>query len=181
MRRKLLSLLLCICLFSFLTGFVPDPRAGEPAGRGAGTPEPLGILYRKQPAELVNSEGDVLIEGNTFLLYLSPSDAAARPALQKWIEDFNREREEDQEAFIRDQTRDVYTQFENGLSLAYSRTETFIPVRADSAVLSFAVAEDTYLGGAHGYRSYQSFNIDPLTGKALSFSDIITDTEELPD
>lgn len=167
MMKKLLPILLCLSMILPLTGFVPASK--------------LALVCRKQPVKLVNSSGDVLFEGNYLRLSVSRSDAAVYPALKQWAEDFNAEQEMDMKAFVKAQSRDVYTQFENGSAIMYSRSETFIPVRADSTVVSFALADDTYLGGAHGYRSFKGVNIDPSTGGSLSFSDIIADTESLPE
>ena len=167
MMKKLLPILLCLSMILPLTGFMPASK--------------LALICRKQPVKLVNGSGDILFEGNYFRLSVSPSDAAAYPALKQWAENFNAEQETDLKTFVKEQSRDVYTQFENGSVLQYSRIETFVPVRADSAVVSFALADDTYLGGAHGYRSFKGVNIDPSTGEPLSFSDIIADTESLPE
>ena len=54
-------------------------------------------------------------------------------------------------------------------------------IRSDTAIFSFARTVATYMGGAHENRIRYGFTFDTKTGKVLTVSDYVTDTDLLED
>lgn len=48
-------------------------------------------------------------------------------------------------------------------------------------MFSFVITNYTYLAGAHGYTDYSNYNFDPVTGEEIQFTDVVKDTDKLPD
>ena len=66
-----------------------------------------------------------------------------------------------------------------GETAAYSHTVELAVHRADDAVFSVVMKEDSYMGGAHPYLEYTGSSFDARTGESLSLSDVVADREAL--
>lgn len=65
----------------------------------------------------------------------------------------------------------------SGMNLEYSLTAD--PVRSDDRIVSLAVEEYSYLGGAHPNSYIVGYNLNPLTGEELSLRDVAADYDQL--
>lgn len=76
------------------------------------------------------------------------------------------------------QAEDAISMYAEGYdygSLYYSEKTTVL--RADNAVFSFQVYEESYSGGAHGYYCVGGYNYDATTGKKLNWKDFFNCTD----
>ncbi|MBR1692489.1 MAG: DUF3298 domain-containing protein [Lachnospiraceae bacterium] len=136
----------------------------------------IRYTLENQPCEL--ADGDtVLMYGNYYQVTLSDADRKAYPALQKHIEESNADEEKELVELLEQSEADALEMMNSGWGIAFEESREFIPVRADENVFSYAMAYDSYYGGAHGFRNYQGFNLDAKTGEAISFSDVVKKTD----
>lgn len=69
---------------------------------------------------------------------------------------------------------------DNGFGMAeWNYTVLMDVVRNDSQIFSLDVSTNSYVGGAHDYTLYVSYNVDAATGERLKLSDIVTDYDAL--
>lgn len=94
-------------------------------------------------------------------------------------EDFSGAKVENYETLIEDAREDYNSRDEEGKNFfyGYSSVEKAELARSDSAVVSFRMYYNDYMGGAHGMYAYGGKTYDTQSGKSLELADILTDAE----
>lgn len=102
-------------------------------------------------------------------------------ALDAALDNYNREIRMDQEAMLRYTLRPAAEQMtgEGSLEL-YSLADVYV-TRSDNRVLAFYEAMTQYTGVIGEQQFRRTFNVDAKTGKKLTFADVFTDVNNLPD
>lgn len=93
-----------------------------------------------------------------------------KDALEKWSADYKSGYESEMKQYISEaveQAKDMGEDF-----YAYSLDYSAEAVRLDNRIASIAIAEDSYLGGAHGYSYLYGVTFDTKTGKEITFEDL---------
>ena len=141
---------------------------------------PLSVVCTDYAWELTleNDEGEDMVYD---IHYITPGVTdEAYPALQKSLDQFAQQQREALRNDILLQSQDLYLAFtgEMGswITNYYCKNE-MITDRADSAVLSFAFAEESYYGGAHGSHLFTGYTLDSKTGEEIRFSELVRDRE----
>lgn len=76
---------------------------------------------------------------------------------------------------------EVYGSFGTEYFRPYEYQKTVLPQRMDSRLVSFAVQNYEYLGGAHGGTYFESRTFDSVSGKELALADVVNDLSQLSD
>ena len=140
----------------------------------------LDFTYTNHPMTLMNGDTKYAI-GNYYTVELEKGVKEKYENLQKVLDDYNLEGEYYIEDFFRTSTDEIKEIFDSGWGLAYEKDRYLYPVRADGRVFSFVMGEYTYLAGAHGVMNFGSYNYDPVTGEEIQFSDVVKNTDNLPE
>ncbi len=169
--RKILLAVFCCILFVVLSAC------------GSKTDDPLiSYSYQKHPISIKDySNGDELITGNYFSVTLDEESAKSYPKLQSVIDGFNSGEESRLKEEIRTHLNDIIDIREQGFDGEGEVYMDYYPKRADGAAFSSAIVEYSFYGGAHGITQYYSYNYDPKTGDNIALSDVVKDTDSLPD
>ena len=141
--------------------------------------EDITWTYRSHPIELRDRD-DLLANGYYVTVELSEESAASYPALSSAIDDFDRAAEEDMTSYLFSSEEEIRELKNEGMTVNYEEDRFLYPLRSDSRVFSFIVENYSYMGGAHGTTSYTGFNFDPEKGQKIAFSDVVKETEGLP-
>ena len=141
----------------------------------------ISYSFCSQPVELQDAQGQVLSTANYYVLELAPEAARSYPALEDWFLSYNEAAAQSAENDIGEFAAEAYDMFANGWNAPFDTEKILIPVRSDAQAFSLIEETYTYLGGAHGYTSFHSVNIDPSTGENLLFGDYFNDLDKLPD
>ncbi|MGO4971867.1 DUF3298 domain-containing protein [[Clostridium] aminophilum] len=70
---------------------------------------------------------------------------------------------------------------QDGFFNSFENENRVTPVRADSGCLTVVRENYSFLGGAHGFSETTAYTFDATTGKRLKLSDIMKDTEKIPE
>lgn len=114
-------------------------------------------------------------------LTLSEEDAKNFPKLKKALDEVNNASVAAAEVTM-DALLDASQYFkgdEYNPMYLFSDSKIFVQ-RADSCLLSYLEELNYYTGGVHSNYAYIGVNYDPETGKELSLTDVLTNTEKLP-
>lgn len=102
-------------------------------------------------------------------------------ALDAALDAYNREIRMDQEAMLKYTLRPAAEQMTGDGSLElYSLADVYV-TRSDDRVVSFYEAMTQYTGLIPEQQFRRTFNFDVKTGKKLTFADVFTDVNDLPD
>ena len=153
-----------------------DDEAGEEADLDA----PIYYNYQNNPYSFVADDKELAI-GNYYTIELEESDKENFPELQNRLDELNDEAKEEIVTFFTDSEDEIQEMIKSGWFLAYELDHNYTPARADGRVFSYCLLQYLYLAGAHGVTSYKTYNIDPVTGKDISFSSVVENTKDLPD
>ncbi|WP_029320211.1 hypothetical protein [Butyrivibrio sp. AE3004] len=141
---------------------------------------PIDFTYQNHPMTLMNNETRYA-SGNYYTVQLEKSDLEKYPKLQKKLDELNESGEKMLNDLFTSNTDEINEMFSQGCQLAYEFDHNLYPVRADGKVFSFVIENYTYLAGAHGYADYSNYNFDPSTGQEIAFSEVVKNTEDLPE
>lgn len=141
---------------------------------------PIAYTFQNHPCVMMDGEQQ-LIQGNYYTLKLDQSDRETWPRLQALFDAYGEQAQKGITEFMTKSEPEVREMFSTGWGIGYEEDHTIFPVRSDSRVVSFYESIYVYLAGAHGYASYDSYNYDPSTGKDILFTDVVKDTEALPE
>ena len=134
-------------------------------------------------SKYTDGEGYVYFQcfGNHILC--TPESGSSHPELAKTLKRIS----DDEEAFFADEIskyeRDAFEYEEEARAAGadgyyYSYADDVLK-RADDKCVSIVRVMKGYLGGAHPDYYYETYNVDPSTGKDIIMSDVITDQEKL--
>ena len=121
------------------------------------------------------------------LITLSEEDAAKYPKLSEALARMNLSRVESfQENFTRLSEDAGYYREQMGpeqcsIMFPLFDKDYFSVARADERVLSLRSDYSGYGGGAHGYYAAGGYNLDTATGKILTWEDVFTDVNRIPE
>lgn len=126
---------------------------------------------------------NVLMSGSYAKAYLADECKVAYPELEKSLEAFNKQQEEEYlktyEEYL-NEAKSWYEEAEDKESFAQYSLEKKIDItRADDVFLCIRVNESDYMGGAHGSYGSGGYNFDSVSGKELNLKDVIPDIEAL--
>ena len=155
-------------------------KRSEKGGNDTENLDKITYTYRNNPVE--GSYGkDIYALGNYCTIDLNEEIRYKYPKLSNVTDRFNSDMEKEIMDFVRGSDADVLEMWEEGFLGYYEEDRLFHPVRADEKVFSFFTENYSFYGGAHGTTSFTGYNYDPETGKEISFSDVIRDTDDLPE
>ncbi|MBQ9480123.1 MAG: DUF4163 domain-containing protein, partial [Selenomonadaceae bacterium] len=132
--------------------------------------EPINGFYKKITSYTFSEKGIDLLNRRSPMLCFPTSLETKYPKLVKTLSDYNLSlingSKSEQDSLV-DQAREHQRQSPEYFSAYYSNSDIFMR-RADSNVVSFMRAFDTYTGGAHGMYGFFGVNLDSATGKRLT-------------
>ena len=127
------------------------------------------------------TDGDyVTVNGTVYSFGLDDESALAYPELAKRIDGINEEAYSQFMSEMETASAQSIQRHMDGWEYPYEETAVAEAVRADDRAFSYNVAYYSYLGGAHGYTYFGSAVIDPVTGRDIAFSDVVTDASDFP-
>ncbi|WP_022762891.1 hypothetical protein [Butyrivibrio sp. AD3002] len=141
---------------------------------------PIDCMYKSHPIALMKDTTEYGT-GNYYTIELERSVEDKFPELIKILEKFGEDGKKDIEENLTKSAPEIDGIFESGWGLPYEFVHNLYPIRADGRVFSFVVENYTFLAGAHGYADYTNYNYDPVTGKEIAFSDVVKNTDDLPE
>lgn len=141
---------------------------------------PIEYSFQKHPCSLVDGETELAISNYTTI-ELDKSEREKFVKLKDILDDFGKNGEKEVDTFFESSADEIREMFNNGIGIGYEADKFFAPVRADGRVFSFIITNYTFLAGAHGFTDYSNYNYDPVTGEEIKFSDVVKDTDKLPD
>jgi len=141
---------------------------------------PIEYTYQNHPKSLMDGETELAIS-NYLTVELDKSDREKFGKLKEVLDEYGQNGEKEVDDFFETSVDEIRENFNNGLGIGYEVDRYFNPIRADGRVFSFVITNYTYLAGAHGYTDYSNYNFDPVTGEEIQFTDVVKDTDKLPD
>ncbi len=141
---------------------------------------PIEYSFQKHPCSLIDGETELAISNYTTI-ELDKSDREKFGKLKDILDDFGKNGEKEVDTFFESSADEIREMFNNGIGIGYEADKFFAPVRADGRVFSFVITNYTFLAGAHGFTDYSNYNYDPVTGEEIKFTDVVKDTDKLPD
>lgn len=177
-------------------------RAGENAGNPAGStssdavseeyPYTLKITNKSDSAYAAEDNALIASMNYDFLSFqgsVNPDTGKAAqteaPEIQQALDLVNQDTEKQSGSFIEENRADAEDLYQNGkdagidMSGSYFSDENRLTVeRADAGCLSISRDHYEYLGGPHGMIITQGYSFDGKTGKRLTLSDVLTDTDD---
>ncbi|WP_049945848.1 DUF3298 and DUF4163 domain-containing protein [Butyrivibrio sp. LC3010] len=140
----------------------------------------LDYTYQSHPMTLKNGDTDYA-SANYYTVKLDKNVINEFDKLQKTLDAFGAEGEKETNEFFSSSAPEIKEMFESEWNIPYEVALNYYPIRADGKVFSFVVEDYAFLGGAHGYTYFKDYNFDPVTGKEIAFSDVVKNTETLPE
>ena len=141
---------------------------------------PIEYTYQNHPKSLMDGETELAIS-NYLTVELDKSDREKFGKLKEVLDEYGQNGEKEVDDFFETSVDEIRENFNNGIGIGYEVDRYFNPIRADGRVFSFVITNYTYLAGAHGYTDYSNYNFDPVTGEEIQFTDVVKDTDKLPD
>ncbi len=141
---------------------------------------PIEYSFQKHPCSLIDGETELAISNYTTI-ELDKSDREKFGKLKDILDDFGKNGEKEVDTFFESSADEIREMFNNGIGIGYEADKFFAPVRADGRVFSFIITNYTFLAGAHGFTDYSNYNYNPVTGEEIKFTDVVKDTDKLPD
>ncbi len=163
-------------------------ETGESAGTGDAVntasetdlDEPISYTYQNHPYSYVAGDKELAM-GNIFSIELDESAKDKYPDLQKKLDELGKDYKKETLDFFTGSEQELQELIASGWFIAYELDHDYIPVRSDGRVFSYSLLDYTYLAGAHGVAHFKTWNLDPATGRDISFSSVVKDTKNLPD
>ena len=140
----------------------------------------LDFTYKDNPMNLMNGDTKYAM-GNHYTIELDKGVKEKYEKLQKVLDTYNKGGEEDIIEFFKSSADEIKDMFDSGWGLPYEDDKFLYPVRADGRVFSYIMGVYTYLAGAHGFMGFANYNYDPMTGESIQFSDVVKNTDDLPE
>ena len=155
-------------------------------GKEARTPFCLPLAYSSEVVTETlrdKQDGKLMIEAKTYAVTLSGKYAEYYPQLQQTLTRISKEKKSQLHKLLRNWKQDfqsIYEQRKQAMpadtSTPFSYENSFMGLRADSHVFSFASSAYSYFGGAHPTLYYDAMTIDTRTGKVLKLTDVLQKT-----
>ncbi|WP_051204895.1 hypothetical protein [Butyrivibrio sp. VCD2006] len=141
---------------------------------------PVDFTYQTHPLNMVNGADKYAI-ANYYSIELDRSSKEKFGKLQKVLDDNATAYDREANEFFTSSAEEIKEMFDSGWGLAYESDKNIFPIRADGRVFSYIVSNYLYLAGAHGFCDFSNYNYDPVTGEEIQFSDVVKDTDALPE
>ncbi|MBO6300491.1 MAG: DUF3298 domain-containing protein [Lachnospiraceae bacterium] len=145
--------------------------------------ELMPVYYLTQDNHILRKSDDdvVMLKANYYTIKLNSRTKENYPELAKVIDDYNLHIAEEIESRADSMLRSVEDEYPLWEMAPFEIRRGFQETRSDSMAFSFVAMDYEFSGGIHGYVSWQSRNINPKTGEEIAFSDVVKNTEELPE
>ncbi|MBO4267181.1 MAG: DUF3298 domain-containing protein [Lachnospiraceae bacterium] len=144
-------------------------------------PEKVFFSYRNNSCILKNpTSGSDLMSGNYYTIDLDSSDIKLYPDLYEALCTYNEAEEKRVKDSMNSYTADMIEFQNEGFEGSGEVFTDIYLLRADDKAFSFGLLDYSYMGGAHGFTQYYGYCYDPKTGNSIAFSDIVKDTDKLP-
>ena len=141
---------------------------------------PIDFTFQNHPITLTN-DGTEYCKANYYTFELDKSMQGKYTKLEEVLQTFGEDKKEEIINTVTSNTPEIQEMFSTGWGLEYEYDKILYPVRADGRVFSYYIVDYTYLAGAHGYQFFINYNYDPATGEELQFSDVVKNTDDLPE
>ena len=144
-------------------------------------PEKVFFSYKNNSCVMNNPSSQAeLMTGNYFTIELDSSDIKLYPDLYEALCTYNEGEKKRVQDAMNATAPDMITLQSDGFDGSGSVFTDIYLLRADDRAFSFGILDYSFLGGAHGFTQYYGYCYDPKTGKDIVFSDIVKDTDKLP-
>ena len=144
-------------------------------------PEKIFFSYQNINYILKNPTSDSdLMSGNYYKIDLDSSDIKLYPNLYEALCTYNEGEDKRVKDSMNASVPDMIEFQNEGFEGSGNVFTDIYLVRADDKAFSFGILDYSFLGGAHGFTQYYGYCYDPKTGEKIEFSDIVKETDKLP-
>lgn len=145
--------------------------------------EAFPVYYVTQDHRILRKSDDdeIMLNANYYTIRLNKSTIENYPMLAKKIDAYNIYIANDIKKQADSVLKSVDEEYPVWKVTPLEVHRDYQVTRSDHMTFSFVIMNYEFLGGIHGNVTWFSHNINPKTGEEIEFSDVVTDTVELPE
>lgn len=194
MKKRFFALLLCLLTlltFTACTSFEKEEEGTSPAETASAKPDAPTPLSNVRPISIITGRGELspvfsdsyktLVEASYPIMHLYYGDEENFSELSAALDKRVADARENQVDFIETNKEDALQRDADNPEYfgGFSSENEVLVKRADSLVTSLLFSGYSFTGGAHGNYYLHGESYDSKTGKELTISDVVKDTDAL--